>query len=76
MFVFSWHRLAFSLKGDSVTLILDCNTTITRKLNRPLGSTIDSSGLTTIGCDLDNYGYFHVRKININTLYKILFNFV
>lgn len=29
-----WHRLGISIKGDSVTIILDCDRHITKKLQR------------------------------------------
>lgn len=54
-----WHRLGISIKGDSVTIILDCDRHITRKLERNREKTI--TGIFMIGQQL-NGGLYLVRK--------------
>ncbi|KAL1380744.1 hypothetical protein pipiens_013966 [Culex pipiens pipiens] len=54
-----WHRLGISVKGDSVTLVLDCNTQITRQLKRKPSSTIAVDGLILTGMQLnEDDGFF------------------
>lgn len=48
-----WHRIAFSFKGDSVTLIFDCNKQITKKLQRSVNPKIATDGLIFMGVQLD-----------------------
>lgn len=45
-----WHRLGVSIKGDAVTIILDCNRHITKKLRRNFEKTI--AGILMIGQQL------------------------
>lgn len=45
-----WHRLGVSIKGDAVTIILDCDKQITRRLRRNLEKTI--GGIIMIGQQL------------------------
>uniref|UniRef100_A0A8W7PT09 Thrombospondin-like N-terminal domain-containing protein n=2 Tax=gambiae species complex TaxID=44542 RepID=A0A8W7PT09_ANOCL len=48
-----WHRLGVSVKGNSVTLILDCGTQITRPLNRRPGVQLVTDGLILTGVQLN-----------------------
>lgn len=48
-----WHRIAISVKGDSVTLIFDCTKQITKQLQRRPGSKIEVDGLILTGVQLD-----------------------
>jgi len=45
-----WHRLGISVKGDAVTIILDCDKQITRELRRK--NTISITGFVIIGQQL------------------------
>lgn len=54
-----WHRLGISIKGDAVTIILDCDRYITRKLQRNREKTI--TGIFMIGQQLRG-GLYLVRK--------------
>lgn len=47
-----WHRLGFSVKGDAVTLTLDCKKQITRELIRQTTSKISTTGIVLIGQQL------------------------
>lgn len=47
-----WHRLGFSIKGDAVTLIVDCVSQITKELRRNLLETVSDSGIVIIGQQL------------------------
>ncbi|XP_066260177.1 collagen alpha-2(XI) chain-like [Euwallacea similis] len=53
-----WHSLAFSIKGDSVTLIFDCHTTITKALTRGIPSRLNNKGLINLGYQLLSDGHF------------------
>lgn len=58
--------MAFSIKGDSVTLIKDCNETTTKMLPRDRDSILSSEGVITIGFDLlDENGFY---KGDVQTL--------
>lgn len=59
---YSWHRLGFSIKGDAATLILDCEKTITKVLNREPSSKISVAGIFLIGQQLLDEGFFKVSK--------------
>lgn len=57
-----WHRLAFSVKGDSVTLIVDCNEHYTTTLQREANSKLATDGLILIGVQLmEEASFFTVR---------------
>lgn len=62
-----WHHLAFSIKGDSVTLIPDCNETITKELARRSVSSISNDGVIAVGHSFGSEESFNVSKI---ILYK------
>jgi collagen type V/XI/XXIV/XXVII alpha len=47
-----WHRLGISVKGDAVTIILDCDRQITRELRRSRKNTISVTGFVIIGQQL------------------------
>jgi collagen type V/XI/XXIV/XXVII alpha len=48
-----WHRIGISIKGNSVTLIFDCDTQITKELSRSMNSRIYTDGLLFMGVQLD-----------------------
>lgn len=59
---YRWHRLGFSVKGDSVTLIADCTTQITKKLERKITSKLSTDGLILTGVQLmEDESYFTVN---------------
>lgn len=58
--------MAFSIKGDSVTLIKDCSQIITKKLPREPTSQLNIAGIITVGYDLlDEENSYRVRVICI-----------
>lgn len=56
----SWHRLAVSVKGDSVTLLVDCEVRGTLKLNRQPGSTFNLAGALVVGVQVTPDQYYEV----------------
>lgn len=70
---FRWHKLLFSIKGNSVTMILDCDKQITKELKR--NTTISNSGIVMIGQQLDETFYLVIFyssvKLGIIILYCI-----
>lgn len=67
---FRWHRLAFSVKGDSVTLILDCHEKVTRELQREATSLLSIAGIITIGSELASESYYNVRCYDVVNPFK------
>nr|XP_012144470.1 PREDICTED: collagen alpha-2(XI) chain-like [Megachile rotundata] len=58
-----WHRLGVSIKGDTVTLIVDCTRHISKELRRNLDETISVDGIIIIGQQLvDGNMYLVSRK--------------
>lgn len=62
----SWHRLAVSVKGDSVTLLVDCEVKGTLKLNRQPGSTFNLAGALVVGLQMTPDQYYEVSANIIN----------
>jgi len=58
-----WHRLGVSIKGDSVTIILDCNRHIMKKLRRNVEKTI--AGILMIGQQLKGDLYLVSEEFKI-----------
>lgn len=57
-----WHRIGISVKGDSITLIFDCGTQITKRLQRSASPKIVTDGLIFMGVQLDEEeDYFKVN---------------
>nr|XP_012646788.1 collagen alpha-2(XI) chain isoform X9 [Microcebus murinus] len=44
-----WHRVAVAVKGQSVTLIVDCKKRVTRPLPRSAGPVLDTHGVIIFG---------------------------
>lgn len=65
-----WHRLGISIKGDAVTIILDCDRHITKKLQRSREKTI--TGIFMIG-QLSGGLYLVRKKFAMIIQNKILF---
>jgi len=64
-----WHRLGVSIKGDAVTIILDCNRQITKKLQRNLEKMI--AGILIIGQQLKGDSYLVNKKFKIIIFKKL-----
>lgn len=58
-----WHRLALSVRGDTMTLIVDCDRQITRPLKRRGGVPIAVDGLILTGIQLQEADGFYVGDI-------------
>lgn len=58
--IFSWHRLALSIKGDSVTLLVDCQVRDTQPLRRKPGSTFNLAGVLVVGAQISPDQYYDV----------------
>lgn len=74
-----WHRLAFSIKGDSINFIYECNNTITKPLKRSSEKLI-TDGITLIGFELTEEKYFNVKNPKSSDIYtsiffRVIFNF-
>lgn len=57
-----WHRIALSIKGDSVTMIHNCETQSTKPLVRSTTSTLATSGIITIAHELAEENHFKVSS--------------
>ncbi|VEN60000.1 unnamed protein product [Callosobruchus maculatus] len=64
-----WHRLGFSIKGDSITLLQDCNNTVTKSLLRGKRSKLSIDGIISIGYELAAESYYNgdVQMLRIAT---------
>lgn len=58
-----WHRLGLSVKGDTMTLIVDCGQPITKSLKRRGGVPIAVDGLILTGIQLQEADGFYVGDI-------------
>lgn len=59
--------MAFSIKGDSVTLIADCHQIVTKSLARKSVSTISNEGIIAIGHSFGTENSFNVSKNKADT---------
>lgn len=57
---FRWHRVALSVKGDSVTLLVDCEIKETLPLDRKPGSTFNLAGAIVVGVQVTPDQYYEV----------------
>lgn len=55
-----WHRLGLSVKGNSITLLVDCETNTTLLLRRPSPSHVSNAGIILLGQQLLEEKYFDV----------------
>lgn len=62
---FRWHRIGVTVKGDSITLVLDCVHQITRKLDRGVDSKISTNGLILSGRQLNEDEDFFVGDVQM-----------
>jgi collagen type V/XI/XXIV/XXVII, alpha len=59
----NWHRIGFSFKGDSITVIFDCSKQITKKLPRSANPKLATDGLIFMGIQMDEEDeYFMVSS--------------
>lgn len=63
------------MKGDSVTLIQDCTTTVTKALLRGPASKISIDGRINIGYQSDEEGHFMVRHSDENMHLSVKYYF-
>ena len=60
-FLLRWHRLGISIKGDSVSLIVDCQIKGTLPLRRHPGSTFNLAGALVVGTQITPDQYYEVN---------------
>ncbi|GIX73236.1 collagen alpha-1(XI) chain [Caerostris extrusa] len=53
-----WHRLALSIKGNSVTLLSECGRQLTESLSRSEEAYIDTTGILLLGSQLVDGVYY------------------
>lgn len=63
-----WHRLGISVKGNTVTLILDCTQQISKELRRNLDERIDINGIVIIGQQIVDGDMYLVGERRILTV--------
>lgn len=61
-----WHRIAYSVEGQSVTLYLDCVKLETLDLLRGLDPHVSTEGVTVFGTRLLDEGVF---EVGLHSLY-------
>lgn len=62
-YCFRWHRLGISVKGDSMTLLVDCNRQITKSFHRTHDSRISTDGLILTGVPIQEEDGYYVGDI-------------
>lgn len=60
-----WHRIGLSIKGDSITLVLDCAQQITRKFERGEDSRVSTLGLILSGRQLKEDEEFFIGDMQL-----------
>ena len=53
-----WHRLGLSVKGNSITAIIDCQKQQNREIDRPPGDTIASDGVVLMAQEIEDNTFF------------------
>ena len=53
-----WHRLGISVKGNSITAIIDCKKQQNREIDRPPGDTIASDGIVLMAQEIEDNTFF------------------
>lgn len=67
-----WHRIAISIKGDSATLLVDCEIYQTLPLNRRPGSTFNLAGAIVVGSQVSADQYYEVSRKKFNLIFAKL----
>lgn len=57
-----WHRVAVAVKGQSVTLIVDCKKRVTRPLPRSARPLLDTHGVIIFGARILDEEVFEVSR--------------
>lgn len=57
-----WHRVAVAVKGQSVTLIIDCKKRVTRPLPRSAHPVLDTRGVIIFGARILDEEVFEVTR--------------
>lgn len=57
-----WHRVAVAVKGQSVTLIVDCKKRVTRPLPRSARPLLDTHGVIIFGARILDEEVFEVTN--------------
>ena len=63
-----WHRVGISVKGNSVTAIVDCGRQQNRAIDRKSKDTISTSGIILLGQQIDDNTFFNV---SLKTFYHM-----
>lgn len=58
-----WHRLGISLKGNSVTVIVDCSKQQNRPIQRLPKDAVDTSGIILLAQQIDDNTFFEVKTV-------------
>ena len=68
-----WHRLGISVKGNSVTAIIDCKKQQNREIKREAKDTIIHDGIILLAQQIDDNTFFEVCFFLIFTILGILY---
>ena len=58
--IFRWHRLGISVKGNSVTAIIDCKKQQNREIKREAKDRIIHDGIILLAQQIDDNTFFEV----------------
>ena len=64
-----WHRLGISVKGNTITAIIDCKKQQNRAIKREAGDTIIHDGIILLAQQIDDNTFFEVSKYQFQCFY-------
>ena len=70
---YRWHRLGISVKGNSVTAIIDCKKQQNREIKREAKDTIIHDGIILLAQQIDDNTFFEVCLFPIITILEIYY---
>ena len=70
-----WHRLGISVKGNSVTAIIDCKKQQNREIKREAKDTIIHDGIILLAQQIDDNTFFEVGFCVLGKGGRIAFHF-
>lgn len=60
--ILRWHRLGLSVKGNTATIIVDCEKQQNRPLQRRPGESITTSGIILLAQQIDDNTFFEASQ--------------
>ena len=71
LFFFRWHRLGISVKGNSITAIVDCKKQQNREIARVPEDTIATDGIVLLGQEIEDNTFFP-GSLNFTSFFELV----